>query len=274
MKRRYMFFRSSEKLNTSWQWAALVAYIGMMILNWLAGTTAVLGGVNTAEVSNANPTLFTPAGVTFSIWGAIYLLLGIFFFRMFEVWKPKKSAISNKTLNDVIRLFTISSVLNGAWLLAWQYKVLWFSVILMVALLITLAYIAILLRDKQFEQREEALVRLPFSVYFGWITVATVANISVWLVSMQWNGFGIRPGVWTVGVLLVAAVIAVVTTLRHKDWAYLAVFVWAYAGILLNHLSPNGYDGQYPSVIITLTILLAVFISLFLRVMPWLRENR
>lgn len=263
-----MFWNTSEKLHPQWRWSALVAFIGMMVLNFLAGATTALGGVNTGQVSEAHPTLFTPAGVTFSIWGVIYLLLGVFFFRVFEIWKPKKSAVSNKTLNEGIKLFTISSVLNGAWLLAWQYDVLWLSVILMVGLLVTLGQIATLLRDRPFDLREYALTRLPFSVYFGWITVATVANISVWLVSIKWDGFGVRPGVWTVGILLVAAAIGIYTSLRNNDWAYLAVFIWAYAGILLSHLSPNGYDGQYPSVIITLTILLAVFISLFLRIMP------
>ncbi len=254
------WLRREQQVNTSWAIGALVAYIAMMIVNGLAGATTVLGGVDTATVSGSYPNLFAPSGVTFSIWGVIYLLLGIFMFRMFEIWKPRKSAISNTKLNQIIQLFAVSSLLNMIWLFAWQYKVLWLSVLLMIGLLVTLIMINRLTAHENFDMKEYALVRLPFSIYFGWITIATVANITTWLVSIQWNGAGLSDSTWMVIILIVAAIIGIVTALRNHDPAYLAVFIWAYGGILLKHLSNTGFNGRYQEVIITLAIAIAVVI--------------
>ncbi len=254
------WLKKQQKIDMRWAYGALVAYIAMTVVNWLAGSTSVLGGKNTAAVSDSFPNLFAPAGVTFAIWGLIYLLLGLFFFRMFEIWKPKKSAVSNRTLNQVIVMFTASSLLNMVWLLAWQYNLMALSVVVMVGLLLTLIRINQLLASDSYDIKEYALLKLPFSVYFGWITVATIANISAWLVSFGWNGWGMSEGFWMVGVLLVGAAIAMAGLIKNKDWAYGAVFVWAYAGILLKHLADDGWNGRWPSVLAALYIILPVLI--------------
>lgn len=250
-----------ESINRRWAFGALAAYIVMLVVNAVGGSTTWLGGVNTAAVSDAYPNLFAPAGFTFAIWGVIYLALGLFFFRVFGIAKTGKQRVSASKLNRVIRLFTLTSIVNALWMFAWQYKQLTLSVLLMVALLVLLAKINICLRSQQLTPQEHSLVRVPFSIYFGWISVATIANITTWLVSAQWGGFGVREGIWMVAVLLVGAVIGVVAAVRQRDWAYMAVFVWAYAGILVKHLSPGGHNGAYPSTIITLQILLPLLIT-------------
>lgn len=257
-----MFWKKKDKIDPRWKWGALAAFIVMLIVNSLAGSTTILGGVNTATVSDANPNLFAPAGLTFSIWGVIYLLLGLFVLRLFGLVGQKKSAVPAKDSVQVVKLFAISSLLNVAWLFAWQYQYLTLSVPLMIALLVVLAKIVELLRGTDMSLGEYVTTKLPFSVYFGWISIATVANITTWLVSIGWDGFGVREGVWMVAVLLVAATIGIFVTLRNHDAAYLSVFVWAFAGILYKHLSGSGFDGAYPTTIVTLTILLAVFLSL------------
>lgn len=259
-----MLFNRKEEIDTTTRWSALMVFIGVLVFNGLAGSSTVLGGTDTAGVSNAYPTLFTPAGTTFAIWGVIYALLGVFCLYLYGAGRLKRTTVKPEQLNTVMQWFTLSSVLNVLWIITWQYKVLWASVICIVGLLACLAKIATVMRESRPKGWEYIATKLPFSVYFGWVTVATIANISVWLVSMNWDGFGIRPGVWTVGMLLVGALLGIFAALRNSDWAYLAVFIWAYAGILLNHLAPNGYNGSYPTIIVTTSILLAIFSSLFL----------
>lgn len=259
-----MFWNKQKAVEAKWRWGALAAFVAAMVLNGLAGSTTVLGGVNTAQVSDSYPNLFAPSGVTFAIWGVIYTLLAAFIAYVFGFGRPKKSALSTQTLTDVTRLFVMNIVINGVWILAWQYKILWLSVLLMVGILVTLIQIVDKLRGVELTGKEYIQTRLPFSIYFGWITVATVANVTIWLVSTGWDGWGIRNGAWVVAILLVAGAIGLTTALRNHDAAYLAVFVWAFAGILLKHLSPSGFNGAYPSTIVTLTILLAIFLSVII----------
>lgn len=255
-----MAFGKKVQVDSRWRTYATVALVAMLVVNGLAGSSTVIGGVNTAEVSDSFPNLFAPAGVTFAIWGVIYALLLVHVAWLFGLWRKQSSKAVVKAANEVLPLFALSSALNFAWIFAWQYKVLWLSVILMLGLLVTLIKIARRLSREEYSWRESLAVRVPFSVYFGWITVATIANITTWLVSLNWDGAGLSQGTWMVAVLLIGAVIGITTAVRNYDWAYLAVFVWAYAGILLKHLSPEGFNGMYPSTIVTLTILLPVFI--------------
>lgn len=257
-----MFWNKKQKvMDAKWQWGAVAMLAVTLVVNGLAGSTTVLGGLDTAAVSDSFPNLFAPAGVTFAIWGVIYALL-IGFVAYALGWnRTKKTAIDTKKLTKITQLAVLNFGLNVLWIFAWQHKLMLLSVLLMVALLVTLIMIIQVLRPLKLKGWEYALVRLPFSVYFGWIAVATVANVTTWLASMNWDGAGLSQGTWMVAVLLVAAGIGLVTSFRNNDLAYLAVFIWAFAGILVKHLSPNGWDGAYPSTIITLAILLSVFIS-------------
>ena len=106
---------------------------------------------------------------------------------------------------------------------------------------------------------EKLFIWAPFSVYFGWITVAAIANITVFLVSIGWNGFGISDFIWTSIILLVGALIGILRMSRDKNIAYGLVLVWAYLGILLKHVSTSGFGGQYPSIIATVILCLVLF---------------
>jgi hypothetical protein len=98
-------------------------------------------------------------------------------------------------------------------------------------------------------------------VYFGWITVATIANITVFLVRLGWNGFGIAEAAWTVVVLLLGAGIGTLRMLRDRDYFYGAALVWAYGGIWLKHASPGGFHGEYPIVIATTIACIVLFLG-------------
>lgn len=113
---------------------------------------------------------------------------------------------------------------------------------------------------ERFTPAEQLLIRTPFSVYFGWITVAAIANVTVFLVSIGWNGFGMEDVFWTSIILLVGASIGILRMRKDRNIAYGLVLVWAYLGILLKHVSAEGFDGHYPSVIATVLVCLVSFI--------------
>ena len=226
--KKYYEFMSMKK----WiflQGSNAVAFIVTVAVNALAGSTTLLNGMTSGEISDLYPTLITPAGYTFSIWGLIYTLLLVFI-----VYQALPRNREQPFLGQVSFLFVLSSILNFVWLFLWHYEEITFSVILMFALLGTL--IAIYLRlnigraDVPFG--EKVCVHLPFSVYLGWITVATIANVSVALTAAGWDGGGLEQVTWAVLVILVALLITLTVIATRKDVAYSLVIVWALAGIM------------------------------------------
>ncbi|MCU0653030.1 MAG: tryptophan-rich sensory protein [Candidatus Pacebacteria bacterium] len=228
-----------------------VAFLAMIAVNYSA-TALPLGGRDTGAISDNYPNLFAPAGYAFAIWGLIYALLAIYVVYQFS----RKENILTARIN---RLFVANAIFNAGWLFAWHYDVIWLSVILMLGLLATLIKIADILRQSALTSKERWIARLPFSIYFGWITVATIANITVLLVSVNWNGFGIAESAWTAAILLVGATIGAWRTLRDRNIPYALVLVWAYAAILSKHLSAAGFNNAYPSIISAACFCLAIF---------------
>lgn len=231
-----------------------VTYVAMVAVNFLANSLPI-NNRSTGAISDAYPNLFAPAGLTFSIWGLIYILLGGYVLYQFL----NKSEKMEKLIQKINPLFIATSIANISWIFAWHYDYIDLSVLIMAALLFFLIKIADVLRGEEFTLREKVLIWAPFSVYFGWITVAAIANITVFLVSIGWQGFGIQDFVWTSIVLVVGAIIGVLRMLKDKNIAYGLVLVWAYLGILLKHLSEGGFDGQYPSVVVTVILCLCLF---------------
>lgn len=259
-----MFWKKDKPQYGNWRIIAATAFIATLAINGLAASTTLLGGVTTAAVSDSYANLFAPSGFTFSIWSVIYTLLVIYLLSTWGVLRSKRHALRADAEVAVLKLFTLTCLLNSLWMFAWQYRVLWLSVVLMIGLLLTLKRIHALVSNVQHNVRSFVTTRLPFSIYLGWITVATVANITTWLVSVKWDGAGMRPGVWMVLIVLIAATIGVIRALRARDWAYMAVFIWAYGGILYKHLSSSGFNGQYPTTIGALEVSLAVFVVMFI----------
>jgi len=232
-------------------------FVAMVVVNGLANSLPI-NNRSTGQISDAYPNLFAPAGVTFSIWGLIYLLLAGYVGYQFT----KAGLCQADLIGKINRLFIVTSLANISWIFAWHYDYIGLSVGLMTILLVSLIKIADLLGAKQFNSGEKLFIRAPFGVYFGWITVATIANITVFLVSIGWNGFGLADFVWTSIILLVGSLIGILRMLKDNHIAYGLVLIWAYLGILLKHLSAGGFQGQYPSIIIT-TIVCIAFFSFF-----------
>lgn len=237
-----------------------LTYVVMVGAN-VAANALPLNGRNTGEVSAAYPNLFTPAGVTFAIWSVIYLLLGAHVLYQLGFFRDRPdNAEDTALLNRVGLLFSLSSLANTAWIFAWHYEVIPLSAVLLVVILSLLAMIVVTLRRANLTGRQRLLVGLPFSVYFGWSTVAVVANITVLLVYWKWDRFGLAESTWAVIIILVAMAIGTVTMLRNRDVAYGLVLIWAFAGILLRQTSADGLAGDYPAIIVAVVVSLVVYL--------------
>lgn len=230
-----------------------LTYIAMVVVNFLANGLPI-NNRSTGAISDAYPNLFAPAGPAFAIWGLIYLLLGGYIIYQFI----KKDQKTEQLLQKINPLFIATSLANISWIFAWHYDYIGLSVLIMATLLILLIKISDLLRAKQFKTLEKISIWAPFSIYFGWITVATIANITVFLVSIGWNGFGIADFVWTSIILLIGVTIGILRMRKDKNIAYGLVLVWAYSWILFKHLSASGFAGQYPTIIVTVMISLGL----------------
>lgn len=219
------------KPNRLWAYANIVAVIATIALNGLANALP-LNGQTTGAISDRFQVYFVPAGYVFSIWGLIYLAL-----IAFAIYQALPAQGENARLRRVGSLFVVSCLANVAWLFLWHYEQFALTVAAMLVLLASL--IAIYLRLEIGRGRvpwaERALARFPFSLYLGWITVATIANVTSWLDYMQWSGWGIGPQAWTVIMLLAACGIAALMSLLRRDIVYLLVLIWAFVGIARKH---------------------------------------
>ncbi len=209
----------------------VVAVIGTLVVNGLANALP-LNGLTTGEISDRFEVYFVPAGYVFSIWGLIYLgLIG------FAIYQALPAQRENPRLQSVGYLFAFSCAANVAWLFLWHYEQFLWSVMAMVALLLSLILIYLRLGIGRIEvsTAERWLVQVPFSVYLGWVTVATVANVTSVLDYVSWGGWGIAPQVWAVIMLVVGTGIATAVGLTRGDVAYMLVIVWAFVGIAVKH---------------------------------------
>jgi benzodiazapine receptor len=217
--------------DTRRQAGTVVAVAAMIAVNALANALP-LNGQKTGQVADRFDVFFTPAGYVFSIWGLIYL--GLAAFAVFQALPAQRT---NERLRRVGWIVLLSAAANAAWLVLWHHELFLWSLLDMLALLVTL--IAIYLRlgigRGPAPAGERWLVRLPFSIYLGWITVATIANATVVLDHVGWSGLGLGPEVWTVAVLAVAVTIGAAVSLTRGDLAYGLVLVWAFVGIAVKH---------------------------------------
>jgi len=195
-----------------------------------AANALPINGQLTAEISDRFRVFVIPAGYVFAIWGLIYVLLGAF-----TVDQARPSRAADPTLRRLGWLPALTGVLNSIWVLLFQYEVFVLTVPVMLALLGTLIRInAITFADRARLRGTWAwTVRIPFSVYLGWITVATIANIAQTLDAVGFDGFGVQPEHIASAVLLVGIAITATFVWRFADVPYGLVIVWAYAGIVV-----------------------------------------
>lgn len=204
-----------------------LATLATLVVNGLANALP-LNGQTTGEVSDRFPVLFTPAGYVFAIWGLIYLAL-----IAFSVYQALPAQRQSPRLRRIGFLYVLGSAANMAWIVLWHYERFPATLAAMLVLLGSLLgiYLRLEIGRAPAGRAERALVWAPFSLYLGWVTVATVANVSVVLVEAGWGGVGLAPALWTVGVLAVALAIGAGAALLRGDAVFPLVLTWAFAGI-------------------------------------------
>ena len=211
----------------------LVAALTTIVFN-IAANILPLNDLNTGEISDRFEIFFVPAGYVFSIWGLIYL--GLLAYAIYQVLPDQRD---NPRLRSIGYIFILSCAANIAWLFLWHYEVFEFTLIAMLVLLVTLIaiYLRLDISRSEVSTAEKWAVHIPFSIYLGWITVATIANTTQLLYYLGWNGWGISAATWAVIILAAGVVISVLMTLTRADIAYSLVLVWAYIGIAVKHSS-------------------------------------
>lgn len=242
--------------------ANTVAYLIMITVNVLANIIPI-GIGNTAFVSEKYPNLFTPAPVTFFIWGVIYLLMALFVLYQWGLFDCSRN--SETTVSSTCPWFILSCLMNTCWIFAWHFDVIWLSCVFIALLLVSLIILTSRLDREGMGMADILCVSAGFDIYLGWIIAATIANITVTLKSFDWSGFGLSDVFWMCTVLIVSTFIAMaVVLISHRQLSGLAV-LWAYIGILIRHLSENGFNGKY-SVVIVFTIIggVAIVCSIFI----------
>ncbi len=209
------------------QFVNAFSVVATIVMNILANALP-FNGQNTGEISDRFQVYFVPAGYVFSIWGLIYL--GWIAFAIYQFLPAQRE---NPRLQKLGYWFALSGAFNSAWLLSWHYNLFGWSVLVMLALLGTLlvSYLRLTVGRAAVSALERWCVDIPVSIYLGWITVATVANVTDWLSFINWSGWGIPAPTWAVIMLLVASLLGLWMALTRRDAAYLFVLVWAFAGI-------------------------------------------
>lgn len=209
------------------QFANLFSVLIALAVNVLASTLP-LNGQNTGEISDRFPVYFVPAGYVFAIWSLIFI--GWIAFAIYQFQPSQKESPRLRRLGY---LFALSGLANAGWLFCWHYNHFGLSVLVMLLLLglLIASYLRLDVNRFPVSAVERWSVDIPFGVYLGWITVATVANITAWLYLIEWNGFGIADPAWAVIMIVVASMLGVAMAITRRDAAYLSVLVWAFVGI-------------------------------------------
>lgn len=187
-----------------------------------------LNGQATGEISDRFDIYFVPAGYVFSIWGVIYL--GLVAFAVHQALPAQKDS---PLLKKIYPAYWIGNLANALWIFLWHYEVFALTWVAMVTILATLIYIYIQISKEglSLDVNQKWFFKLPFSIYLGWISVATVANFSQVLFFYGWEGWGISPATWAVIMIGVASVLGLLMQWRENDIPYVLVLVWAFVGI-------------------------------------------
>lgn len=186
--------RTESATDRFWRWLLPLAVLLCLYVNYLYNANPPAGALSNGAMSARHPTLLTPAGYAFSIWGVIFLGLAVYAGWQ---WLPRqRGALLPLKINF---LLTGAVLATAAWTLAFSYELLGASLLLMLLLLLLLA---------QAYGRARRLVLLRaapgwpvwfLSLYLGWIMLAAVLNFIFGLR----DGLGLHGLHWSAGASLV-----------------------------------------------------------------------
>lgn len=216
-----------------------IAFVSTIFVNYLSNT-GIMNGKTIGSISDNIKSLFTPAGYAFSIWGLIYLFLTGFIF--YQGRSLVKKNIDDGFIEKISFWFIISCIANCAWIFSWVYEYTGTSCIFIFILLFAILKI-ILSNDMQINTTSKSkliFLNLPFVVYGGWVTVASIANVSSFLVKIDWNGFGLSSETWTIIMIIIATLVNLIVVFKRNMYAFAFVGAWALIAIgVANQASQN-----------------------------------
>ena len=196
------------------------------------------------QVSDAYDSLFTPAGITFAIWGVIYTAL--LFFCIYHIRMAFKQEDTHHANENVLRIgpwFILNNIGAASWLIVWTKGLITASAGLIIFQLLTLIIIHLRLNihDPHSKTDSKIFTQFPLSIYFGWLTIATIANISVYLLASGWKGFGLNysPIEWTRIMIGIAVFLTALVVFTRRNVFFGLVIIWALYGIILKRESLN-----------------------------------
>jgi hypothetical protein len=213
--------------NTLRQVMVVLTILVTITINILANALPI-NGLNTGQISDTFHVYFVPAGYVFAIWGIIYI--GLIAYAVYQALPAQRE---NPRLQATGWWIDLGGLANSMWIFLWHYQQFVATLGAMLILLATLiaVYLRLGIGQTKVTTGETWAVRVPFSIYLGWITVATVANVSDVLDFLKWNQFGISAASWMVVILGAVLVIAGLMNFLRRDVAYALVILWALAGI-------------------------------------------
>jgi hypothetical protein len=238
------------------QIAILISTLVVVAVNTLAETLP-LNHQTTKAISDSFPILFVPAGYVFSIWGVIYLFL-----VGYSIYQLLPAQRDNPRLNKVAGWVLLGSVANAAWVVLWHYNLYILNLVTILVLLVSLIFTYIGLENGRSKAStgEKWFARTTFSIYLGWVTVATVANATQVLYYLNWSGLGISPETWAIVMLAVTVLVGALMTLTRRDIPYLLVLAWAAAGIAIKQApTPAVATAAWVATAALLALLAATF---------------
>lgn len=210
----------------------------------------IFNNQDNAQVSAKYETVFTPAGFTFAVWGVIYISLLIFV--IYHVIKAFSKDLNHEANQNILKInywFILNNIATSIWVFAFAYEYIFLSAILLTFQLITLTVIFVNLNlyNPDTTVKSVWFTQFPLSIYFGWICIATIANITLFLVSINWIGGGLSALNWTIILLVIATLLGLFLVLIKRNSFVGLIFMWAFYGILYKRTSINAE--LYSSVI-------------------------
>lgn len=252
-----------------------IAIILTIIVNSLANILP-FNGKYTGELSDQIPNLFVPAGLTFSIWGVIYVSLIAFgIYQLVNVFKDNKNEIEN--LKKIGLYLIVGSLANIIWVFLWHYEQVFLCLLFMIILLFSLIiiYNRLNIGKSDVGIKEILFVHIPFSIYLGWITVATIANITAVLVKLNVGGLYLGEEIWAILLLIITALLTLVVLYKRKDVVYSIVIIWALLGIAIKRLSNDpiyGIQNNIAYIAIVMIIVIVIGMILF-NIYPYFKSK-
>ena len=231
-----------------------IATIGVIFVNYLAGTGKI-NNVTPGFISDKYPTHITPAGYAFSIWSLIYIgMIG------FSIYQMLPSQADNPRFRAIRTVYLLNCVANCAWIYLWHYEQIIAALGVIFLLLATLVYINIKLQNTE-TATEAWLSKIPFSIYFGWVTVASILNATIALVYLGVATSDFTAQILGAGLIIIAVILGILMRFKLNLTAYPVAVAWALTAIAVAH---GGKTIIVVTSAIAVIILLVTALSAFL----------